>query len=501
MTDPDDHTPTPEPSPEPPKRKTRTKKPDRWAHRRAEPRTLAFLWALYILTAGIMTVGVLLVRGPWALLDKDVYQYAARTMLLCVALGLAILWPMARLSQSVPLRERASAAIFKDMLVLLPPTQAVVWAQAAARSGWAIDLIGAMALSLWAWPMLGAAALAAVLRPRVGQYPQDTFDHGTVHVGAKGPSAKLRTLVMLAFVLAATLPLLALRWGPGWITMLSPVSAILDLGHPRPVGPDVASVTPGRWIALSAQLALAIVAWFVLAIIDGRASSHPQPQPEPQPNTSPENPSAGPEGPEPIASAASPRVRGTMPDARGDRLSGAPFAPDTQRDSRERTQEGRPMDYMTADEKAKIKARLDELVANRPKITERIAEARALGDLKENAEYHSARELQGMEEAEIRRLEDRLANAKIVNDDLAKDAQVAFLGSMVKIQEVSENGPVGKAEMVKLVGEFSEDPPDDYDEVTANSPMGSALMKARVGEVVRVDAPRGVKRFEILEIL
>ncbi|UYV14198.1 MAG: GreA/GreB family elongation factor [Phycisphaera sp.] len=71
---------------------------------------------------------------------------------------------------------------------------------------------------------------------------------------------------------------------------------------------------------------------------------------------------------------------------------------------------------------------------------------------------------------------------------------------MVKIREVRENGPKGADEMVKLVGEFSDDPPDDYDEVTANSPMGSALMKSRVGEVVRVDAPRGVKRFEIVEI-
>jgi transcription elongation factor GreA len=93
-----------------------------------------------------------------------------------------------------------------------------------------------------------------------------------------------------------------------------------------------------------------------------------------------------------------------------------------------------------------------------------------------------------------------LEHAKVVNDDLAKDAQVAFLGSMVKIREVSDSGPTGKPEMVKLVGDFSEDPPDDYDEVTVNSPMGSALMKSRVGEVVRVDAPRGVKRFEILEI-
>ena len=155
------------------------------------------------------------------------------------------------------------------------------------------------------------------------------------------------------------------------------------------------------------------------------------------------------------------------------------------------------MDYMTAQEQAKIRARLDVLIANRPRITERIAEARALGDLKENAEYHSARELQGMEEAEIRRLEDRLANAKVVNDDLAKDAQVVFLGSTVRIREVGGD----EDEMVKLVGEFSEDPPEDYDEVTVSSPMGTALMKARVGETVRVDAPRGVKRFEIIEIL
>ncbi|MEQ8843229.1 MAG: GreA/GreB family elongation factor [Phycisphaerales bacterium] len=72
-----------------------------------------------------------------------------------------------------------------------------------------------------------------------------------------------------------------------------------------------------------------------------------------------------------------------------------------------------------------------------------------------------------------------------------------FLGSTVRIREVGGRSD----EMVKLVGEFSEDPPEDYDEVTANSPMGSALMKARVGETVRVDAPRGVKRFEVLEIL
>lgn len=155
------------------------------------------------------------------------------------------------------------------------------------------------------------------------------------------------------------------------------------------------------------------------------------------------------------------------------------------------------MELMTSDEKKQIEARLAELHANRRKISDRIAEARELGDLKENAEYHSAREQQGLEEAEIRRLEKRLAEAQVVDGDLARDAEVVFLGSMVRIREVGSD----EVETLKVVGEFTENPPDDYDEVTVTSPMGEALMKAKVGETVRVDAPRGVKRFEVLEIL
>ena len=155
------------------------------------------------------------------------------------------------------------------------------------------------------------------------------------------------------------------------------------------------------------------------------------------------------------------------------------------------------MDVITADEKDKIKAKLDALIANRPVITDRIAEARALGDLKENAEYHAAREQQGMEEAEIRRLEERLSKAQVVDSSKTADG-VVFIGSTVKLREEDDD----EIETYRLVGESS-DGGDDEDiiEVTATSPMGEALMKARVGETVRVNAPRGVKRFEILEII
>ena len=154
------------------------------------------------------------------------------------------------------------------------------------------------------------------------------------------------------------------------------------------------------------------------------------------------------------------------------------------------------MDVITPEEKAKLQTRLDELVRNRPVITQRIAEARALGDLKENAEYHAAREQQGMEEAEIRRLEERLQSAHVVDSARTADG-VVFIGSTVRIREVGDD----EIETYRLVGEMSGDDDADVVEVTATSPFGEALMKARVGEVVRVNAPRGVKRFEIVEIL
>lgn len=155
------------------------------------------------------------------------------------------------------------------------------------------------------------------------------------------------------------------------------------------------------------------------------------------------------------------------------------------------------MEMLTHSEKAKVEARLAALKSNRPVISLRIAEARALGDLKENGDYHAAREQQGMEEAEIRRLEDRLSRAQVVEDGAGKGGDVVVLGSMVKLKDVEK----GRTDTVKLVGEMSSDPPDDYDEVTVTSPMGEALLKARIGEVIRVNAPRGVKRFEVVEIL
>lgn len=154
------------------------------------------------------------------------------------------------------------------------------------------------------------------------------------------------------------------------------------------------------------------------------------------------------------------------------------------------------MELMTQQEHDQIKKRLDELVGNRSKISERIAEARALGDLKENAEYHAAREQQGMEEAEIRRLTEKLSQSQVV--DQAKQAEgVVFIGTVVKMRDCSDDD----VDTYRLMGEPSGSALTEHVEVSVSSPMGQAMLKSRVGETIRVDAPRGVKQFEILEIL
>lgn len=150
---------------------------------------------------------------------------------------------------------------------------------------------------------------------------------------------------------------------------------------------------------------------------------------------------------------------------------------------------------LTQSEYDRLKARLEGLLTNRSAISERIAEARELGDLKENAEYHAVREQQGLEEAEIRRLTDMLANSHII-DDSNRSTEVVFLGATVKLRDLKNDDE----ELVRLVGEASGLENDDFTEVTLTSPMGEALLKARVGETVSVRAPRGVKQFLIVEI-
>jgi transcription elongation factor GreA len=153
------------------------------------------------------------------------------------------------------------------------------------------------------------------------------------------------------------------------------------------------------------------------------------------------------------------------------------------------------MNYMTAEDKTRLEEQLKELKANRKALSDRIGRARELGDLSENAEYHSAKEDQGHNERKIRDLETKLASAVVV-DDQEMPEDMVFIGATVRLRDMSS----GDEDLYRLVGESTGTLDADFIEVTPSSPMGQSLLKARVGETIRVDLPRGERRFEIIEI-
>lgn len=126
-------------------------------------------------------------------------------------------------------------------------------------------------------------------------------------------------------------------------------------------------------------------------------------------------------------------------------------------------------------------------------VAEKIAEARAEGDLKENAEYHAQRERQGQVKAKIDLLKDKLARAQIINpEDLPTDTVV--FGTRVCVKDLDS----GDLEVWELVGPGDED--YDNNKILTSSPYGQALLGKKVGEVAEVQAPRGVLRFEVVEL-
>ena len=150
--------------------------------------------------------------------------------------------------------------------------------------------------------------------------------------------------------------------------------------------------------------------------------------------------------------------------------------------------------YMSQDGFEKLKKELDEMKnVKRPEIQEAIATARAYGDLKENAEYHAAREAQGMLEAKIRQLDDKLARTEIVDSSNIPTDAVHF-GAKVEVKDLD----TGDIENYELVGAGDDDPIND--KILVSSPFAQAFLEHKVGDKVEVNAPAGVLRFEILKI-
>jgi transcription elongation factor GreA len=142
----------------------------------------------------------------------------------------------------------------------------------------------------------------------------------------------------------------------------------------------------------------------------------------------------------------------------------------------------------------KLKAEADQLEQEEmPKIAKRIAEARSEGDLSENAEYHGARESQGMLQAKINLLRDKLARAVIVERPKEAGDEVVF-GSTVIVKDLD----FGDEETFVLVGAGEED--YDAGKINVASPLAQGLMGSKVGQKVEIDVPAGTMKFEIIEV-
>ncbi len=149
--------------------------------------------------------------------------------------------------------------------------------------------------------------------------------------------------------------------------------------------------------------------------------------------------------------------------------------------------------YVTQEGLDNLRDELAKLTAQRPIISAQIAEARDKGDLSENAEYDAAREAQGLLELKIAKLQDLVANARVIDESKINTECVQMLNK-VKIKNLA-NGSVVE---YTLVGESEANFKEG--KLAAATPIGKALLGRKKGEIVEVQVPSGLLKFEILNI-
>ena len=142
-----------------------------------------------------------------------------------------------------------------------------------------------------------------------------------------------------------------------------------------------------------------------------------------------------------------------------------------------------------------LKEELSKLkFVERPKISEAIAEARAHGDLKENAEYHAAKELQGLMEAKINEIESTLSNAQVIDvKDIPETGRVVF-GSTINLYDIDND----KELKYKIVGNLESNPEKGH--ISIDTPIAKGLLGKFVEDEVSIETPSGKLSFEILEV-
>lgn len=148
---------------------------------------------------------------------------------------------------------------------------------------------------------------------------------------------------------------------------------------------------------------------------------------------------------------------------------------------------------MTIEGAAQLKQELEHLKTLRPQISQAIGEARELGDLKENAEYHAAREQQGLTEARIRDIEAKLSNAQIIDVATIRDTKVVF-GATVHLLNLDTDEEI----RYQIVGEEEAD--ISAGKISITSPIARALIGKEAEDIADVNTPSGIVEYEITKI-
>ena len=150
---------------------------------------------------------------------------------------------------------------------------------------------------------------------------------------------------------------------------------------------------------------------------------------------------------------------------------------------------------LTKEGEKKLREELNKLKLERPKIIKAIAEAREHGDLKENAEYHAAREQQGLIEAKIKYIEYKLGNSEIIeSSNQSNKGQVTF-GCSVELLNIGNNTKI----IYTIVGEDDSD--SLQNKISFDSPIGKGLIGKKIGDNVLISVPKGDLNFKIVGII
>ena len=150
---------------------------------------------------------------------------------------------------------------------------------------------------------------------------------------------------------------------------------------------------------------------------------------------------------------------------------------------------------ITKDGEKVIKEKLSQLkFIERPKISEAIAEARAHGDLKENAEYHAAKELQGLVEAKINEMESALSNAQVIDvKDIPETGRVVF-GSTVTLYDIDADKEIS----YKIVGNLESDP--DAGKISIDTPIAKGLIGKHIDDEIVIITPSKKLNYEVIDV-